>query len=117
MFESLKKFFGRRQTSFGYRPVIGGGREVRRFHIGEFNAVLMTDIKSLGSVEYTHILSVFNSDGNPVFFTAAEVNLMSEQSGSGSHFLGVFDGSGHSSIGRATHGLTLNRSPRNQSRS
>lgn len=99
MFGFLKRLLGARpQNSFGYSPVIGGARTVRQFAIGDFNADLMTDIKSTGSVEYTHILAVYGSDGKPVFFTAAEVNSVAEQFGGGSHYLGVFDGTGHASI-------------------
>ncbi|MCE3017692.1 MAG: hypothetical protein LW870_17690 [Pirellula sp.] len=95
----LKRLFGaRQQTSFGYAPAIGGGRTVRQFAIGDYNAKLMTNIKSIGSVEYTHILAVYGTDGNPVFFTAAEVNSMADHFGGGSHYLGVFNGAGHSSI-------------------
>ena len=58
----------------------------------------MTDIQSLGAVQYTHLLAVTDAQGNPVFFTAAEVNSMVEQFGGGSHFLGMFNGSGHSTL-------------------
>jgi len=96
----LKRLFGAKPTnSFGYSPAISSGRRVREIKIGQFKAELMTDIKSLGSVEYTHILAVFGSDGQPVFFTAAEVNSMVEQFGGGSHFLGGFDGNGHINMG------------------
>jgi hypothetical protein len=35
----------------------------------------------------------------PVYFVASEVNEMAAVFGGGSHYLGVFDGSGHSSLG------------------
>ena len=98
MFGFLKRLFAGPKKQFGYAPVIGGGRTVREFRIGDYTARLITDIKSLGSVEYTHILAVFDAAGDPVYFVASEVNSMVAQLGGGTHFLGVFDGSGHVSL-------------------
>ena len=66
--------------------------------MGDYRAELMTDVRSAASVEYTHLLSVFGSDGEPVYFVAAEVNSMAEHFGGGSHYMGVFDGEGHASL-------------------
>ncbi len=99
MLAFFKRLFNAQpKNSFGYLPSIRGGKTVRQFAIGDYNAKLMTNIKSSGSVEYTHVLAVYSSDGNPVFFTAAEVNSMAEHLGGGSHYLGIFNGAGHVSI-------------------
>ncbi len=98
MFDFIKRLFAPQRKPFGYAPVIGGGKTVREIRIGEFDARLITDIESTGMVEYTHILAVFDSNGDPVFFAAAEVNSMAAEFGGGSHFLGIFDGSGHASL-------------------
>ena len=104
MFEFLKKIFGGgpkvlADDSFGYAPVIKSGDTVREFKIGQLNAQLITNIQSAGHVEYEHILAVYSSDGKSVYFTASEKNSMAEQFGGGTHFLGVFDGSGHANMG------------------
>jgi hypothetical protein len=69
--------------------------------LGEKHTVLMWDtIESVGSVEYTYLVGVFdNAKQQPVYFVAAEVNQMAAVLGGGSHALGVFDGSGHANLG------------------
>ena len=100
MLSFFKRFFGGgRQNKIKYSPVIGSARKVREYRIGKYTAELLTDIESTGFIEYTHILSVYGDDGNPVYFMASEVNSMAQVSGSGSHFLGVFDESGHGNLG------------------
>jgi len=83
--------------SFGYSPLVDSSRIVREFTIGSFSARLLTDIKSQGNIEYTHILMVTDADENPAIYVAAEVNGTSF--GGDSHFLGVFDGDGHGNYG------------------
>lgn len=62
--------------------------------------MLLGDIVSAGSVEYGHILVVYDGDSQqPCYFVASEVNSMAKQFGGGSHFLGLFDGDGHVNCG------------------
>ena len=103
MIEFLKRLFSggsnsRSYPNFGYAPRIAGGRDVREYSMGAYRAELMTDVRSTASVEYSHLLSVFGTDNEPVYFVAAEVNSMAAQFGGGSHYMGVFDGEGHASL-------------------
>jgi hypothetical protein len=68
--------------------------------LGKNHTVLLFDnIKSAGMVQYAFLLAVYdNAKGQPVYFVASEVNEMAA-SGGGSHFLGVFNGSGHLNLG------------------
>lgn len=82
-----------------YAPVIKSARPHARFQLGAYEAVLLGDIEPSGVIEYLHILVVFDENRVPCFFVAAEVNSMAATFGGGSHFLGVFDGEGHSNLG------------------
>ena len=64
------------------------------------SAKLFDKIVSAGSVQYAFLLAVLdNVKEEPVYFVASEVNEMAAAFGGGSHYLGVFDGSGHANLG------------------
>jgi hypothetical protein len=75
-----------------YFPAIGTASPIQEFPIGLCTAVLLGDIESLGGIEYTHILAVYDPAGSPVLFVTAERNIFSD---SDSHFLCLFDNRGH----------------------
>jgi hypothetical protein len=65
-----------------------------------YTIVLWDKIESAGAVEYAFLLGVFDDNTKqPVYFIASEVNAMAAAIGGGSHYLGVFDGSGHANCG------------------
>ena len=84
-----------------YMPLIASANRVGGAPLGPKHTVLLFDnVKSVGSVNYAFILGVFDDDTQePAFFVASEVNEMAATLGGGSHYLGVFDGEGHSSLG------------------
>ena len=84
-----------------YFPRITDAKPRKQFRLSEkHTAVLLGDIKALGSVEYLYVLIVYDETENACFFVASEVNDMAGQlDGGGSHFLGVMDGSGHANMG------------------
>jgi hypothetical protein len=84
-----------------YMPVVESMNRISGAPLGDKHTVLLFDkIKSSGLVEYAFLLGVFeNDEQKPVYFVASEVNTMAAAFGGGSHFLGVFDGSGHANLG------------------
>jgi hypothetical protein len=84
-----------------YMPMVESVNRVGQVQIGDKYVALMFDnIKSLGSIEYTYLLGVFDTKTEqPVYFVASEVSSTAKAFGGGSHFLGVFDGEGHSNLG------------------
>lgn len=90
-----------------YLPAISDARHVRSYKIGPYLGTLVTDCQSAGEIEYTHVLFIYQMVPLPkketpppcVMAVAAEVNSFVGQFGGGSHFLGVFPGSGHENWG------------------
>ena len=89
-----------------YMPDLLDARHVGNYLLDSYLAMLFTDCKSAGVVEYTHVLFVyeFGPERTPdklpprVMAVAAEANGSALVEG-GSHFLGVFPGSGHMNLG------------------
>lgn len=84
-----------------YMPLVESMNKVGGAPLGENHTVLLFDnIKSSGSVQYAFLLSVFeNEKQKPVYFVTSELNEMAAAFGGGSHFLGVFNGTGHANMG------------------
>lgn len=82
-------------TGIGYVPLVRSSQIVGSWAIGPHRARLMTDIRALGHVEYTHLLMVQDANNAPLYVVASEVNSMAGMLGGGSHFLAVFDEEGH----------------------
>ena len=84
-----------------YQPLVESMNRIGGAPLGERHTIIMWDnIKSAGSVQYAYLLGVFdNAKQQPVYFVASEVNQMAAMLGGGSHCLGVFNGSGHASMG------------------
>jgi hypothetical protein len=62
--------------------------------------ILLDEIASRGPVRYEFILAVLDAaSGEPVYFVASEVNSKAGTWGGASHFLGIFDGTGHANLG------------------
>jgi hypothetical protein len=74
----------------------------KQFHTSKLRIVFLfgSGLSSLGSIEYTYLLGVFDTKTEqPVYFVASEISSTAKAFGGGSHFLGVFDGEGHSNLG------------------
>jgi hypothetical protein len=75
-----------------YRPLITAAQPKAHFSLGEHNAVLFGNIKSVGGIEYLYVLEVTAKNApEPCLIVTSEVNAMARSSRSGSHFLGVFE--------------------------
>ena len=98
-----------------YAPMLNSARTAKRYDAGGFQVVLLTDIEAEGSIQYEYIVAVFEPDGDPCLFVTSERNDPDEaaafledlridpEDGAGgdgeSHFLCVFDESGHGNLG------------------
>jgi hypothetical protein len=84
-----------------YMPLVESMNRVGGAPLGDKHSALLFDnIKSAGSVQYAFLLCVFDdAKEEPVYVVASEVNEMAAALGGGSHYLGVFDGSGHANLG------------------
>jgi len=84
-----------------YMPRVESVNRVGAVPLGDGHTALLFDnIKSAGAVQYAFLLGVFdNAKQEPVYFVASEVNETASVFGGGSHYLGVFDGSGHANLG------------------
>jgi hypothetical protein len=82
-------------------PAVESMNRVGGAPLGEKHTALLFDnIKSAGSVQYAFLLAILDNDTQePVYFVASEVNTTAAAFGGGSHYLGVFDGSGHANLG------------------
>jgi hypothetical protein len=92
-----------------YMPTVTDARRVESYVIGPYIGVVLTDCRSVGAIEYKHLLIVYlpdpMADDSPqvVMAVAAELaaGLREMQDGDQplSYFLGVFPGSGHLNLG------------------
>lgn len=100
-----------------YWPTLSDARLVSSYQIGPYLGMVFTDCKSVGAIQYTHVLMVFKPDPltgklpprpSPSLAVAAEVNQRAEIGG-GSHFLGVFPGDGHMNLGGSDEWANLQK--------
>ncbi len=86
-----------------YAPLFGKARQVRGIPLvtsGNHTAYLLDDIESTGVIEYLFILAVYDDlRSRPCLYIASEVNANAEETGGGSHYLGLFPGDGHENHG------------------
>lgn len=81
-------------------PLIRGAKAVERYRLGSYLAVLFAEIESVGAMEYLFILALLEEGApEPRLFITSEVNAMAGVFGGGSHFLGLFDQTGHANMG------------------
>src|SRR5712692_4902602 len=90
-----------------YLPELTDARFVRSYFFphpqsGPHACVLVTDCKSATTIQYAHVMFVYQGDmivGQPYFAVASEVNRNATPGSGRSHFLGVFAGA----IGGPSH--------------
>ena len=95
-----------------YMPHIDDAIRVKTIALdtGRHTALLFSDIESSGLVQYLYVLAVIDDEtGEPCVFVASEVNAMAEQTGGGSHFLGLFPGQGHVNLGASDNWADLDQ--------
>ena len=83
-----------------YLPRIKDAKPQSEHRVGRHPVVFFGDIEPAGLVTYFMIAVVYDPDTKqPCFIVASEVNNFAERFGGRSHFLGVFDGTGHANYG------------------
>lgn len=101
-----------------YWPAVEGGTPVKWFRFGDYRAVVVADLKSLGRVEYLYVMPIFKvgTDGM-CLCVASEKNRMYDRNLQGdgtiepgeSHFLGLFPGHGHLNLGSSNDWADLEK--------
>jgi hypothetical protein len=76
-------------------PVVESSNPKQKLQVGNLNVILFDSIISRGPVKYLYMMVAYDDAQQPCFYVTSEVNPMAKRFGGGSHFLGVFDGSGH----------------------
>lgn len=94
-----------------YFPVVHDARVVRRYDGGNYNVVLLTDVKTEGFIHCSHLLVAFlKGESEPSYVIAAELNNLSFQgTGFGSHFLCSYTGREHINHGCSDEWADLER--------
>src|SRR5688572_4904388 len=101
-----------------YLPAISDAKHVSSYMFGrEIMVMFFTDCTSAGTIQYAHVAFTYRIDPDkpmpqtppPVILAvASEINQMA-QLGGGSHFLGVFPGSGHMNMGASNDWADLEK--------
>jgi hypothetical protein len=79
-----------------YRPDIRNLTVKKRFQIGPYSASIVTDVQSIGSVQYLYLLFLYSDSDLPIYYVSSEINEMGT---GGSHFLCAFEQEGHVNYG------------------
>ena len=92
------------------RPLFGAFTPVRRYRLGPYGAGLIRDPERVGEVQYRYILAVLRPGlgENGALYVTSEVNALGDRFG-GSHFLGMFDETGHTNFGASDEWADLER--------
>jgi hypothetical protein len=90
-------------------PRIQMAKTARTFTLPLGHALLLTDIKADGPVQYSHIMAVQTFEGVPCMFVAAENNTAASLGHSGSHCLSVFTIEGYENLGASDDYADLER--------
>jgi hypothetical protein len=93
-----------------YMPTLKNARPVYRYQFGNYIGVVVTDCESVGLIQYTHVLFVFEvGQQTPIFAVASEMSTMMLEHNPNARFLGVFDGNGHGNYGMSEDWLDLDK--------
>jgi hypothetical protein len=96
-------------------PLISGGTALKAYECGEYQAVLVRDPESFGSIQYLYLLVIYQKKDNssPIMYITAEQSMLSpafmeiaadklgqnfEEDAGYDVFLCVFDESGHANL-------------------
>jgi len=78
-----------------YAPAVESSNPRQKFRVGNYTVILFDNIIARGPVKYLFMMVAYDDSQQPCLFVTSEVNPMAKRFGGGSHFFGVFDGSGH----------------------
>lgn len=91
---------GNQMIEAKYTPEIQSSNVKQKFQLGNYTAVLLGDIVSVGYLEYRYIMVVFkNGDQEPCYFITSETNSLIKEDSNGSYCLCIFIGNGHLNCG------------------
>ena len=84
-----------------YMPTVESMDRLDGGPLGDAHAgILFGNIKAIGEIEYAYLFVVYDlATRQPVLIVSSEKNTMQKRFGGGSHFLGLFDGTGHANLG------------------
>lgn len=84
-----------------YAPIIKSARCIRRYRLTPFSFQIFSEIENFSLIQYLYILAATrDGETQPCLFVASEDNVMDGLFGEpASHFLGIFSGWVHSSLG------------------
>jgi len=82
-----------------YRPAIQSAQALSVTALGNYQATLLTDVVSAGSIRYGYVMEFRDPQGLPCFYIAAEENELARELGGGSHFLCSYLGGTHRNHG------------------
>jgi hypothetical protein len=63
--------------NMAYAPLVAGGRTVREYQMGDYQAKLMTELEPLLpglGIRYTHLLYIYRAVDDPIYIVAAETS-------------------------------------------
>jgi hypothetical protein len=90
-----------------YFPVIASANPRRRYLFGEYQALLLDEVRSAQTIQYYFILIVFRGqDEVPCLAVASEYSAAESDA---APFLGVFPGDGHLNLGNSPDWLVLDK--------
>ena len=78
-----------------YAPQVESANPKQTFQLGKYTAILFDNITATGRVKYLYMIVAYDETRQPCLYVTSELNSMAKRFGGGSHFLGIFDGTGH----------------------
>ncbi|MHA1306508.1 MAG: tetratricopeptide repeat protein [Candidatus Heimdallarchaeota archaeon] len=95
----LKGYFDATKSGF-YIPSIIAATPVKDLIIGNYRAVILTEIRYTGSIAYDYIMFLYDRDNLiPIYYVSLETNTLYDEMGGPKNFLCAFDESGHTNFG------------------
>ncbi len=83
-----------------YLPSIVSAAEKKSFKLGNYEAIIVSDIVSYGNIQYEHLLYLYEKGKQePIYFVSAEKNQLALETGSPTLFLCAFEKTGHANFG------------------
>ncbi len=85
-----------------YTPSIESARKSHEYDLGDYRAILFSDIIQIGNIKYKYIIEVKKKeDPIPISYISSEYNNMFEELGGGQFFFCAFEKTGHFNFGNS----------------
>src|SRR5215467_2028838 len=83
-----------------YAPHIKSARQLRRYRLGNYQALLFDQCEAVGPIRYLYVLVIFQEgERTPTLFVASEESDMPPALSPSPPFLGLFGADGHHNFG------------------